>query len=80
MANKTVSDEEFIELWRTLKSAATISHKLDLKERAVHARRRRIEARYAIKLEAKDARTEMWTHRQTAHEHAARYSLGIENG
>lgn len=80
MANKAVSDEEFIELWRTLKSAATISHKLDLKERAVHARRRRIEAKYAIKLEAKDARTELWAHRQTAHEHAARYPLGIENG
>jgi hypothetical protein len=80
MANKTVSDEEFIEMWRTLKSAAAICQKLGIQERAVHSRRRRIEGKYAIKLEAKDFRTDLWTHRQTAHEHAARHHLGIENG
>jgi hypothetical protein len=80
MANKTVSDEEFIELWRTLKSAAAVSHRLDIQERAIHARRRRIEAKYGIKLEAKDHRTDLWKNRQTAHETAARHYLGIENG
>ncbi len=80
MSNKILSDEEFIEMWRTLKSAAAISRKLGIQERAVHARRRRIEGRHAIKLEAKDPKGKSWEFRQTAHEHAARHYLGIENG
>ncbi len=80
MPNKTVSDEEFIELWRTTKSALALARRLDISERSVHARRRRIEQRLAIKLDASDQKGKLWEHRQTAHEHAARHHLGIEDG
>lgn len=74
------TDAEFIELWRTHKSAARMAKHLGVADRNVMQRRRRLEAKYAIRLDAEDPRTETWTHRQTAHHHAKRLDLGILNG
>jgi hypothetical protein len=46
----------------------------------VYKRRRQIEAKYKIKLEAEDVRAKHYEKFQTAHKHATRYNLGIENG
>lgn len=75
-----VSEAEFVELWRAHKSAAKVAAVLGLDPRAVHERRRAIEMRRGVKLEATDPRAKTWDHRQTAHEHKARHHLGIENG
>lgn len=43
-------------------------------------RRRRIELRKGVKLDAEDFRAKRFEHYQTAHKHGARYHLGIEDG
>lgn len=79
-ASKT-SDSEFIELWRTLQSASKVAKALGTDLSGIHKRRRSIEARYTIQLVAKDyQKAQHYTHLQTAHTHAARHQLGIENG
>jgi predicted MPP superfamily phosphohydrolase len=79
MVAPKVPDAEFIELWRTHKSATILSKLLDCPLTMVHKRRRNIERKHAIKLEA--ARTpERYAHLQTAHQHPQRYDLGILNG
>lgn len=75
-----ISDDEFIELWRTHQSPAAVARALGLTERAVHNRRRRLERTHTIRLEAKDVRAKHYTHLQTAHQHPQRYDLGILNG
>lgn len=47
-----VSEAEFIELWRTLKSAGRVAEAIGVSERNAHTRRRAIEARLRISLEA----------------------------
>jgi hypothetical protein len=71
------TDAEVIEMWRTHKSAAKISEITGIAVAMVHRRRRSIERRHAIKLESN---SEQYAHLQTAHLHAARIHLGIENG
>lgn len=74
-----LTDEEFIELWNIHKSAAKIARISGINERKVHARRRSIEQKHQIILQAADLRgTTRWGESKT--DHAARYSLGIENG
>lgn len=73
-----LTDEEFIELWETHKSAAKIARLTGMNERKVHTRRRTIEAKYNRPLHAADARTNPL--RQNGYEHSARHHLGIENG
>jgi hypothetical protein len=80
MAAPKITDAEFIELWRTHKSAATLSKIVGVHERNIHSRRRSLEMRLGIKLEAEDARAQAWAHRQTAHHHQKRLDLGILNG
>jgi hypothetical protein len=76
-----VSDAEFIELWKTLASATKIAKLIDIDLSGVHQRRRAIEQRYKIQLVAEDkSRGGRYSHLQTAHNHAARHQLGIENG
>jgi hypothetical protein len=76
-----VSDAEFIELWKTIGSAAKISKIIDVDVSNIHQRRRTIENRYKIQLVAADkSRSKYYRHLQTAHNHAARHQLGIENG
>ena len=78
MPQPLVSDKEFIELWNAHKSAVKVAKVLGCTARAVSQRRRAIEQRYDQPLKAKDPRAHHWI--STGHEHAARYSLGIENG
>lgn len=80
MATAKCTDSEFVELWNTHKSAAKIASLTGVGERNVHARRRRLEAKLGIKLEAEDGRAKRWTHLQTADKHAKRLDLGILNG
>lgn len=75
-----VPDAEFIELWRTHKSATRVADALGMAPHMVHRRRRSIERRHQLKLEAADQRTEGYAHLQTAHQHPQRYDLGILNG
>src|SRR6478736_6564410 len=74
------TDEEFIELWGTHRSAVKVALILKQPERTVHARRRRLEAMRGIKLEAGDRKAKHYEHLQTAHKHPARKDLGILNG
>jgi hypothetical protein len=81
MTVSKTSDSEFIELWRTLQSASKVAKALGTDLSGIHKRRRAIEARYTIQLVAKDQqKAQHYTHLQTAHTHAARHQLGIENG
>jgi hypothetical protein len=80
MTAPKVSDAEFIELWRTHKSAAGVAKAIGLAERNVHARRRRIEGLYRIKLSADNLNARHYEHLQTAHKTPQRLDLGILNG
>ena len=76
-----ITDAEFIELWKTLGSATKIAREIDIDVSNVHQRRRNIELKYKIQLMAEDkSRGGRFNHLQTAHNHAARHQLGIENG
>ena len=74
----TISDEEFIELWRTHNSPSKLAKILELDVRNIYSRRRSLELKYGIELAAKSkvAKPDL----STAHHHAARYKLGIVDG
>lgn len=74
----TLTDNEFIELWNQHKSAAKVAKISGISERKVHTRRRAIEAKHNILLNANDPRVNRV--RQPIDNQAARYPLGIENG
>jgi hypothetical protein len=80
MPAPTCTDEDFIELFRTLKSPVLVAKKLGVAERGVHSRRRSMESKYGIKLEASDPKAKHYTHLQTAHKHPPKKNLGILNG
>ena len=77
---KLTTDKEFIEVWNDLKSIVKVAHALGVTERAVATRRRSLERRYKIALEATHAFAKHYTHYQTAHKHEARQHLGLMNG
>jgi hypothetical protein len=56
MAQKFVSDEEFIRVWRACESPTLVAEQLAQSVRNVHARRKSIEARYNIDLSTNDQR------------------------
>lgn len=80
MASAACSDSEFVELWKTHKSAAKVASTLKVSERNVHNRRRRLELKLGIRLEAEDKGARHYTHLQTAHKHPQKYDLGILDG
>lgn len=80
MNQPVIDDNGFIELWNLHKSCSRISEILGITVRNVNYRRRRLEARYKIKLGAEDKRAEAREHMSTGHLHKARLNLGIENG
>ena len=49
----TISDEEFIELWRTHNSPSKLAKILEFDVRNVYSRRRSLELKYGIELAAK---------------------------
>ena len=73
-----LTDDEFLELWNTHKSASKIARITGINERKVHSRRRTMEQKYNLVLVASDKRTNAFG--KEAENHAARYHLGIENG
>jgi hypothetical protein len=80
MPAPTVTDAEFIELWKTIGKGAEIAEHLGISERNVMQRRRRIEMKHGIKLESRGKNSRHYKHLQTAHQHPQRYDLGILNG
>lgn len=74
-----VSEEEFIELWRTHKSAAKVSDAIGVSLRKVQVRRRRIEQRHNISLEADYPSARHYKHLGQV-EHSANRIFGIETG
>lgn len=80
MPREVVSDAEFIELWGTHRSARAISRITGVAEQMVHRRRRTIEQRHHIKLEATGYRADKYKHLHVGHDHPQRLDLGILNG
>lgn len=80
MPDAIVSDEEFISLWRDLKSATAVAKHLRLAITNVHRRRRNMEKKYKIALNSSDSRSQLYEHFKTSHKTSARYSLGVEDG
>jgi hypothetical protein len=80
MPASKLSDAEFIELWNTHKSAKKIREVTGIELSNIYRRRRSLEQIHKIKLAADDYRAQKFEHLHTAHHHAARYNLGIENG
>lgn len=73
------SDAEFIELVRTHKSISKVAKILDMNERNVYARRRKMEAKHKVSLTVTAPQSANYTHLK-ASEYAKRHNLGIENG
>ena len=73
------SEQEFIELWRTHQSATKVAAALGVNIRSVNNRRRYIEHRYNIQLDAADTKTRYYKHLQPVEHHARRH-LAIDNG
>jgi hypothetical protein len=81
MALPSVTEAEFVELWRTLGSATKISEKLGISVRAVHLRRRSIEQRQNIPLQAHGSPIQgQWYKHLSPVEHTARRQLEVQNG
>jgi hypothetical protein len=70
---------EFIELWRTHKSATKIAKILDLNVRQVHERRRGIEQQHNISLHAEGKTSQHYMHLSPV-EHSARKTFSIDSG
>lgn len=71
-----VSDEDFIAIWRNLQSAALVAKELDMHERDVHRRRRKLEDKYGMRLKAVDLRSPTYMIR----EHSPRVDCTMEDG
>lgn len=71
MAKAACTEEEFIKIWQMLQSPSAVAKHLKIDERAVMSRRRYIEARRKIKLDAVP---------RAAPEHPSRIDMGILNG
>jgi hypothetical protein len=78
-SNMRCTDPEFIELWKTHKSAAVLAKVLNLDARNVHDRRRRIEQRYNIRLEGSKGNAHHYKHLSPT-EHTARRQLEVNDG
>jgi hypothetical protein len=74
-----LKDADFIELWKVHKSAAAVAEVTGMGVRAVKGRRRRIEQRRNINLEADDPKARTFSHLGQV-EYKANHQLGIENG
>lgn len=79
MPKPLCSEDEFIELWRTYRSAADIARALGTSERCVHQRRRAIESRRNVVLGSDDKRTRYYKYLEPV-EHAARRHIEVDSG
>lgn len=75
------SDAEFVELWRTHGSGQRVAEILGITREKVHSRRRRVEVRLNIKLEAhaEPARAHYYKHLSPT-EHSARRHIDVQDG
>jgi len=73
MHKRTVSDQEFIELWETHKSPSMVAQKTGINLRNVYTRRRQIEGQRGIRLQTIDAKN-------SVHQAYGHINLGLENG
>ena len=73
----TLTDQEFIELWKSAGSINKFCEVSGIERRNALKRRRHLELKHKIKLPSQNER---YAHLQTAHRHTHRYELGIENG
>lgn len=74
------TENEFIELWNTLRSASKVAQALGVSQRSTNLRRRKIERRRGVQLLCSAQQAQHYTHLQTAHHHPQRVPLGIEDG
>lgn len=79
MPRPKLSDQEFIELWRTHKSAARVAELAGSNLRNCLYRRRRLEEKYRISLSSESPTSHFYKHLHPV-EHAARRQLVVENG
>ena len=76
MPSPKCSDEDFIELWNKHKSGTKVANELNADVRSTMHRRKRIEKKYNIKLEA----VQGGQPRMVIPENKVRTNLTIENG
>ncbi len=79
MTVATTTDAEFIELWRTHKSATKVAELTGVDIRNVHGRRRRLEKLHNICIDAKAASAHHYKHLASP-EHSARKHFECTNG
>lgn len=77
MTKAAVSDEEFIEIWNSLRNGELVAKKLGVELRATMRRRRNMELKYHIALPSNKG---TYKELQTADKHKGRFMAGIENG
>jgi len=75
-----VTDKEFIEVWNRLKSASKVGKELKIAERSVHRRRKSIEFRHGISLEANKTSEQPIKTPIRKVDHKGRIEATIENG
>lgn len=80
MPRAVVSEQEFIELWKTHGSHSKIAKIIGVDQRKVLERRRRIEKRNKISLESKHVDGKRFEHLAAANKNPQRVHLGVENG
>jgi metallophosphoesterase superfamily enzyme len=78
MATEKLTDNEFLELWNTYKSATLVAKMAGISERRVHRRRRALEQKLQTTLDAKSPSSRPATGASAIQK--ARIQLGIENG
>lgn len=76
----SLSDKEFMELWDKHKSPSGVASETGTHIRNVHARRRRIEARYKIELPVSGNRVNQYYPHISERTHPARHPIELENG
>jgi hypothetical protein len=79
MAAAACTDAEFVELWRVHKSASKVAEVLGIGLTNVHRRRRNLETKHNIKLEAIHPAAQFYKH-LSPEEHSARKHLELNDG
>lgn len=75
-----VTDKEFIQAWEKHKSPTKVANALGLSVRSTYSRRRSIEAKGLLNLEAGPRLQDLQDTRQASHQNPARVHCGVENG
>lgn len=79
MTAPVCSDEEFVELWRTHRSVARLSEILGVAKQSIQARRRNMETKYNMRLEAAASKARFYKHLSPT-EHSHRRHFEVKDG